>query len=233
LTLLTQLPVPARAVPVDSSVKAANDTVIVVRNVVDTVYLKPQSDYIAMLEKTNQQLSLWYNPYAVMIGVLAVLFTVLTIVAAFALWRQSKDYRDQIDGFIAEQQAIMDNMVAEGKRQTETTILELRGNLESASGEQRERTEALIARLQQHSARLPTPARGGWVSGRLREVANPVASSLTDMRIQTDAPHHGTAHRCIRCRKVWTQNEGADTSMVVCPHCHTNQGFNESIVVTV
>lgn len=56
-----------------------------------------EQQYIQILEKTNQQLSLWTNPYGIMIGVLAIFFTILTIVAAVILYRQSKDYKDKLE----------------------------------------------------------------------------------------------------------------------------------------
>lgn len=54
-------------------------------------------NYINILEKTNQQLSLWFNPYAIMVGVLAILFTILTIVAVVIIYRQSREYKDKIE----------------------------------------------------------------------------------------------------------------------------------------
>ncbi|MDD3067183.1 MAG: hypothetical protein PHO48_05150 [Candidatus Gracilibacteria bacterium] len=53
------------------------------------------NQYREILEKTNQQLSLWWNPYGVMIASLGVLFAVLAGVFAFILWRQSKDYKEE------------------------------------------------------------------------------------------------------------------------------------------
>jgi DNA replicative helicase MCM subunit Mcm2 (Cdc46/Mcm family) len=53
--------------------------------------------YIDILEKTNQQLNLLYNPYGVIVGALAVLFTALTIIAAVIIYFQSKDYKDKME----------------------------------------------------------------------------------------------------------------------------------------
>lgn len=50
--------------------------------------------YITLLEKTNQQLSLWSNPYGVLVAVLSFLVAFLAIVAAFILYRQSREYRE-------------------------------------------------------------------------------------------------------------------------------------------
>ncbi len=50
--------------------------------------------YISLLEKTNQQLSLWSNPYGVMVAVLSFLVAFLAVAAAVILYRQSREYRD-------------------------------------------------------------------------------------------------------------------------------------------
>lgn len=86
-----------------------------------------EQQYIQILEKTNQQLSLWTNPYGLMIGALAVLFTVLAIVAAFIIYRQSKDYKDKIQAdrkqyadsindFLLSQKAIIDEREKQAKQ---------------------------------------------------------------------------------------------------------------------
>ena len=61
-----------------------------------TDIIKDVTSKLTALEKTNQQLGLWTNPYGIMIGVLAVLFTILTIIAAVIIYRQSKDYKERI-----------------------------------------------------------------------------------------------------------------------------------------
>lgn len=51
--------------------------------------------YIDLLEKTNQQLSLWFNPYAIMVAVLTGLIAILAIGGTFLVYWVSKDYRDK------------------------------------------------------------------------------------------------------------------------------------------
>jgi len=65
------------------------------------------NNYVSILEKTNQQLSLWYNPYGVAIGILTLLIAVIAIVVAYALWRHSKEQRDRINQFFIEQEKII------------------------------------------------------------------------------------------------------------------------------
>lgn len=50
--------------------------------------------YVSLLERTNQQLSLWSNPYGVLVAILSFLVAFLAITAAFILYRQSREYRE-------------------------------------------------------------------------------------------------------------------------------------------
>ena len=47
-------------------------------------------NYINILEKTNQQLNLWYNPYGIAIAILAIFFAILALAAAFIIYRQGR-----------------------------------------------------------------------------------------------------------------------------------------------
>ena len=38
---------------------------------------RQMDEYVSILEKTNQQLNLWYNPYGIIVASLAVLFALL------------------------------------------------------------------------------------------------------------------------------------------------------------
>ncbi|MDD3262479.1 MAG: hypothetical protein PHR61_01425 [Candidatus Absconditabacteria bacterium] len=55
-----------------------------------------QKEYIAVLEKTNESLSMRFNPYGIMISSLSVLFTAGAIIAAVMIFRQSEDYKKQL-----------------------------------------------------------------------------------------------------------------------------------------
>ncbi|HVV14867.1 MAG TPA: hypothetical protein VHD55_00440 [Candidatus Paceibacterota bacterium] len=68
--------------------------------------------YLEILEKTNQQLSLWYNPYGLMVAVLTGLVAALAIVFAFILWRQQKEYKDAFKDFLAERKKFANSEIA-------------------------------------------------------------------------------------------------------------------------
>lgn len=51
--------------------------------------------YVEILEKTNQQLGLWTNPYGLMVGALSFLVAFLAIAASVILYKQSSDHKKQ------------------------------------------------------------------------------------------------------------------------------------------
>jgi gas vesicle protein len=96
--------------------------------------------YISILEKTNTQLSLWWNPYWVLITLLWVLFTIGAIVAAVLLYRQSQDYKQQ-------QKAIQENqekIFKEFLKKQETDVLNNNKKIEKIAKE----FEELIAKYE-------------------------------------------------------------------------------------
>lgn len=63
--------------------------------------------YIDILEKTNQQLSLWANPYSLMILILTVLIAFLAIVLSFIIWKQGQDYKKALAESLKKQELYM------------------------------------------------------------------------------------------------------------------------------
>lgn len=51
-------------------------------------------NYASILEKTNQQTSLWLNPYGLSVGILTLMVAIGAIVVAWYLWKNSKEQRD-------------------------------------------------------------------------------------------------------------------------------------------
>jgi rubrerythrin len=62
-------------------------------------------NYTDILEKTNSQLSLWTNPYGLMVGALSFLLTALAIAVAFVLYKQSLDHKNQLEEERAERKS--------------------------------------------------------------------------------------------------------------------------------
>ena len=131
-----------------------------------------QQHYLDILEKTNQQLSLWWNPYGVMIGALGVLFAIAAIVAGFIIHRQGEEFKKTLEEKVSEFRKTLETTVGEYRKIIDSYILEknaqmeeksaqiqnelneVQKQLETASGEERKRLEKRIERLETHQATL-------------------------------------------------------------------------------
>jgi hypothetical protein len=137
---------------------------------------RAESLYISMLEKTNNQLSLWWNPYGVMVAALGALFAIMAIVAAVLLWRQSREHRELVKAMVEQSQALVAAYLEEKNEQLEALRSRLekqaatyKGAMEEATGDHRKSLEAAIAKVEglqralagRHVIHLPaSPASG-------------------------------------------------------------------------
>lgn len=101
-----------------------------------------QSEYIELLERTNQQISYWYNPYNTMIMLLTALITIGAIVATVLLYRQSKDFREQRDSLFTQLKEKQDQALKEYKQKHSVFWDELKEKNESIADELKKRAEA-------------------------------------------------------------------------------------------
>ena len=143
---------PRAATPADSSLITLHNTIANLAKSLDS--LRVESRYGLVLEKTNQQLSLWYNPYALIISSLAVLFTVLAIVATVIVFRQSAEYRRILDAAIAQYTQVLNKFIEDKKVQLDNIeqyfnrkIKEAEENLTTATGAQKKLIEDTIDKL--------------------------------------------------------------------------------------
>ena len=107
-------------------------------------------EYISTLENTNQQLSLWFNPYGILIGSLAVLFALLAIVATVLIYRQSKDYKEKLDTFVKGYQDIFDKLIKEWQARRDgidKQIQDYQTQLAKTTGQQKKTIEDAIEKL--------------------------------------------------------------------------------------
>ncbi len=108
-------------------------------------------NYIEILEKTNQQLSLWYNPYGLIIGVLTLLVALLALYFGYILWRQGRDYKD----FLEEQRKIISEETRiYAKSVLDERIAFLNVEISTLTGEARNRVEQEIISLNEASKSL-------------------------------------------------------------------------------
>ncbi|MFA6099317.1 MAG: hypothetical protein WC750_00375 [Patescibacteria group bacterium] len=117
--------------------------------------------YIDVLEKTNQQLSLWYNPYGVMVMILTILVALLAISFAYIIWRQGKEYKEAFKASLAEQKKIASDELSkwkeESKKIVDAQINEQKEKLKSLDGEAKEQVEKVIEDLKKKKESLESP----------------------------------------------------------------------------
>ena len=66
------------------------------------------NNYASIVEKTNNQLGLWSNPYGLMVGILTLLMAIGAIFITYLLWRNSKDQKEITKQFFIEQKALIE-----------------------------------------------------------------------------------------------------------------------------
>ena len=86
--------------------------------------------YSEILESTNDQLSHWISHLGIIIAVLAVLFTLLTIVAAIIIWSQGKSFKSLVRDTISKYENIFNNYIDKKKSELEKQSVELDETLE-------------------------------------------------------------------------------------------------------
>lgn len=130
-------------------------------------------NYASIVEKTNQQMNLWLNPYAILIAALGVLFTAGAIVAAVLLYRQSQDYKKQVEldrktyaqkvnEILLTQKEIIKNnnkKIEEGTKKINVKIEEYEKKLKMSAQRQKKKIQEKIDNLELEKLRLDiTPA---------------------------------------------------------------------------
>ena len=180
------------------------------------------NDYIYFLEKTNQQLSLWYNPYGLMVGIVTLLVALIAMGVAYALWKNSKEQKDRATQFFNDQEEIIKEKNENVKKMEEKfgdLIKEYEEQLKGAT-KGKEKIQKIINELKREQARI-----GSYMG--------PVAVSTTISGMEQPFGAFGIYRskkfmNCIKCgRKFSYYDEGNPyinvhtftTETVYCPFC--------------
>ncbi|HWO07067.1 MAG TPA: hypothetical protein VNM40_00615 [Candidatus Paceibacterota bacterium] len=114
--------------------------------------------YIEVLEKTNQQLSLWYNPLGVTVSILTALIAILAIGFTVILWRQGSEYRNTLRSFFDEHRKNADNELRASVEKTRkilnALIYETGEKLDSMSGDTKTELEKYLSELKEMRSSL-------------------------------------------------------------------------------
>jgi len=79
-------------------------------------------NYINILEKTNQQLSLYWTPYNTILTILTALFAIFTIIFGLILYFQSKEYKERLAEDERRYEEKIDKFLKEHQRYTKKLI---------------------------------------------------------------------------------------------------------------
>ncbi|MFA6423340.1 MAG: hypothetical protein WCW17_02715 [Patescibacteria group bacterium] len=125
--------------------------------------LSPEvKNYIDILEKTNQQLGFWQSQNGIIVATLSVLFTIITIVAVFIIYRQSQEhknrleedrklYKKKLDDFLTTQMKVIKQRDEEAEKISKKINKIISGyqkKLEDSSKEQKEEIQKVIDKLE-------------------------------------------------------------------------------------
>lgn len=104
--------------------------------------------YISLLEKTNQQLSLWSNPYGVLVAVLSFLVAFLAIAAAVILYRQTKEHRELFQKALKDYELALQKNLEQTGVDAETKIQKFidtkTGEINALSGDTKKQAKKII-----------------------------------------------------------------------------------------
>lgn len=194
-----------------------------------------QKEYIDILEKTNQQLSLWHNPYWIMIWALWVLFTVLALFSTIIIYRQWKEYKDKLENDREEYKNKINILLEEyknkiDKREKESIeienkvselITQYENNLKTSTNEQKENIQKAIDDLKIQKISLETNRDSVYVTP---ELINNYSSTSAYIFWKS-------YHKCSKCwfgfKLKYNWNNGLSlpsltifkNEIVTCPNC--------------
>lgn len=158
------------------------------------------AQYQEILEKTNTQLSLWWNPYGVIISCLAVLFTIGAIIAAIIIFKQGSEHRRLIENSLDEHKKKLNALIEEKnnylKKQEiglDNLICEFKEKLSTVDENQKNQIELVINKLSNQRDIIDTELRtfkhSGWAHRDIYEDFRLNPDSIIYARIVLHKPN--------------------------------------------
>lgn len=157
-----------------------------------------QKQYLEILEKTNQQLGLWTNPYGVMVAVLSAMFAVLAIAVAYALWQNSREQKEIIKQQVEENEKRINKMHEKAAENFEKLIEDKKNQLREATDIEKEKIKNEIENLEIERAKLP--------------LVEPVIQKNLSYCLSTELTQNRKIHRCSKCGYGYLINNSLDYS---------------------
>lgn len=197
-------------------------------------YQQMMNNYVSILEKTNQQLGVWSNPYGIAIGILSIFIAIIAICVGFALWRHSKEQKERFDKFLLEQEKVIqtkNKRFEQVELKFDALIKGYEEQLKSATKNNKIEIEKAIADLKKEKASLgayigPSAAFG---TASLQSIASPFVGS-SPLAVNTGSM---ICAKCGRTFSYYNDNDLLSSAVmgsltvggknVYCTHCgHLN-----------
>lgn len=190
--------------------------------------------YTLLLEKTNTQLNLWYNPLILCISLLGVLFTLAAIIFAFVLYRQSSDYKEKLEEDRRENNKNIQNYLSKqkdiiAKREKRAEEIEDKINIiieqykkqfKSVTASQKEEIKQKIRELESQKINLQT---------------NVESVTVTPESSYSDYAGRANFHKCSHCGFGF-RVDASSLSMILgmgtvtCPKCGSIETIQNSLI---
>ena len=169
---------------------------------------------LGILERTNEQLSLVYNPYGLMVATLGVLFTLLAITVTFLIFRQSSEYRKLIDKSILESRNIVNQFLSERKLEIEAQMDQYKKDFKTADATTKKNIETALESLEKRRQFIDTQFRTPQSFG------------------SSSARSTGTFGFWVPPEQGYSGYSGSftnSTKRVTCPKCQNTFDVNDSV----
>ena len=173
-------------------------------------------NYASIVEKTNNQLGLWSNPYGLMIGILTLLMAIGAIFITYLLWKNSKDQKEMTKQFFIKQKALIEEKnktIEKIQLKFENLIDEYKEKLKMTDGENKKQIQKAIDELKKE--KLSAEA-----------YINPtLATAIKPHNIYANYSPFNTAEKqratiCSECNNPFSQPITASMeATTVCPFC--------------
>ena len=188
--------------------------------------------YQNTLESTNSQLSLWFNPYAIMVGTLGILFTGATVVAAIILYRQSKEFQNRYNELFEESRKKINELASRLSLASDTVLNNLKEE-ESKLSERIKLVKAEMKSMGNSEKSKQTEEKFERLEKELEGLKNKTENFKKDYEIQNPVPYYRAfnnikivEHSCSKCGtkfkyKIDTSQPRVITltSGLKCPSC--------------
>jgi hypothetical protein len=167
-------------------------------------YNEQKNNYIDILEKTNQQISLWYTPYNLMISILVGLITIIGIAVAIYGFIFSRENKRQIEDLIDESNAKIDDLW--------TVISKQDKNIKANYDQMIKQSEDILNKIKKASQH----------DSALEEFLQTTVDGIKAAKQAYSAeefPFSAKPKKCSYCNQIFKYNPEPGMGEIECPYC--------------